>query len=131
MPKHHSEQILLCEEINTVVDAYGGAEIIPVCLYEQLFFLGMGWDLSPLGMSATKWAVVRAPSDRWRWVSSSQWNENWQGKPKYSEKTCPNATLSITNSTWLDLGLNPGRRGGKLAANHLSYSTANLKATSL
>jgi hypothetical protein len=25
---------------------------------------------------------------------SSQWNENWQGKPKYSEKTFPNATLS-------------------------------------
>jgi hypothetical protein len=26
------------------------------------------------------------------------WNE-WQGKPKYSEKTCPNATLSTTNPT--------------------------------
>jgi hypothetical protein len=34
-------------------------------------------------------------------------------KPKYLEKICPSATLSITNSTWPDLGSNPGRRGGK------------------
>jgi hypothetical protein len=30
------------------------------------------------------------------WVWSSRCNENWQGKPKYSEKTCPSATLSTT-----------------------------------
>jgi hypothetical protein len=36
-------------------------------------------------------------------------------KPKYSEKTCPSATLSTTNPTRLDPGLNPGRRGGKPA----------------
>jgi hypothetical protein len=35
-----------------------------------------------------------------------------QGKPKYSEKTCPSASLFTTNPTWLDPGLNPGRRGG-------------------
>jgi hypothetical protein len=27
------------------------------------------------------------------------WNEDWQGKPKYPEKTCPSATLSTTNPT--------------------------------
>jgi hypothetical protein len=27
------------------------------------------------------------------------WNEEWQGKPKNSEKTCPSATLSTTNPT--------------------------------
>jgi hypothetical protein len=26
-------------------------------------------------------------------------NEDWLGKPKYSEKTCPSATLSTTNLT--------------------------------
>jgi hypothetical protein len=46
------------------------------------------------------------------------------GKPKYSEKTCPSATLSTTNSTWLDPVLNPGRRGGKPATNRLSYGAA-------
>jgi hypothetical protein len=29
---------------------------------------------------------------------SNWWNENWQGKPKYSEKTYPSATLSTTKS---------------------------------
>jgi hypothetical protein len=46
------------------------------------------------------------------------------GKPKYSEKTCPSATLSTTNPTWLDPGSNPGRRGGKPATNRLSYGAA-------
>jgi hypothetical protein len=55
---------------------------------------------------------------------SSRWNENWQGKPKYSEKGYPSATLSITNPTWLDLGSNPGCRGGKPATNRLSYGAA-------
>jgi hypothetical protein len=33
---------------------------------------------------------------RWRRI---WWNEDWQGKPKYSEKTCPSATLSTANPT--------------------------------
>jgi hypothetical protein len=59
----------------------------------------------------------------WWWLWSSWWNEDSQGKPKYSEKTCPSATLSTTNSTWPDLWSNPGRRGGKSATNRLSYGT--------
>jgi hypothetical protein len=31
----------------------------------------------------------------------------WQGKPKYSEKTCPSATLSTTKSHKTDPGLEP------------------------
>jgi hypothetical protein len=37
------------------------------------------------------------------------------------KKTCPSATLSTTNPTWLDPGSNPGRRGGKPTTNRLSY----------
>jgi hypothetical protein len=33
----------------------------------------------------------------WRW--RIWWNEDWQGKPKYSEKTYSSATLSTTNRT--------------------------------
>jgi hypothetical protein len=58
--------------------------------------------------------------DEW----SSRWNENWWGKPKYSEKTYPSATLSTTNPTWLDPGSKPGRCNGKLATNRLSYGAA-------
>jgi hypothetical protein len=82
-----------------------------------------GVGLSPLGTSATIWPTVPAPDDRW-WVWSSRWNEDWQGKPKYSEKTCSSATLLTKNPTWPDLGSNPGRRGGKPATNRLSCGTA-------
>jgi hypothetical protein len=71
--------------------------------------------LSPLGTPATNWPIVPAPDDRW-WVWRSRRNENWQGKPKYSEKTCPSATLP-------DLGSNAGCCGVKPATNSLSYGT--------
>jgi hypothetical protein len=45
------------------------------------------------------WPIVQTPmideDDFW----SNWWNENWQGKRKYSEKTYPSATLSTTNPT--------------------------------
>jgi hypothetical protein len=50
---------------------------------------------NPLGTSTTNWSAVPAPDDGRVW--SSRWNENWQGKPKNSEKTCPSATLYTTN----------------------------------
>jgi hypothetical protein len=70
------------------------------------------------------WHIVQAPDDKWRWLWSNWWNEDWQGKPKYSEKTCPSANLSTTFHTWPDPGSNPGRRGGKPATNRLSYGAA-------
>jgi hypothetical protein len=36
---------------------------------------------------------------RWLWWWRIWWNEDWQGKPKYLDKTCPSATLSTTNPT--------------------------------
>jgi hypothetical protein len=55
------------------------------------------------------------------WVWSKKWNA-WQGKPSYSENTCPCATLSTTNPTLRD----PDRRGGKPATNRLTYGTVSL-----
>jgi hypothetical protein len=66
------------------------------------------------------WPIIQAPDDR-GWLWSNWWNEDWQGQPKYSEKTCPSATLSTTNPTWPDPGSNLGCRGGKPATNRLSY----------
>jgi hypothetical protein len=79
---------------------------------------------SPLDTLATIWPIVPAPDDRWWWMFSSWWNENWQGKPKYSEKTCPSTILSTTNPTWRILGSNPDHHSGKLATNCLSYGMA-------
>jgi hypothetical protein len=80
---------------------------------------------SPVGTAATSGLLYKSPDDRWGWLWSNWWNEGWQGKPKYSEKTCPSATLSTTNPTWPDPGSNPGRRSGKPETNCLSYDTAN------
>jgi hypothetical protein len=59
---------------------------------------GVESKLGPLGTSATEWPNVPVPvivmmENFWR-------NEDWQGKPKYSEKTCPSATLFTTNPTF-------------------------------
>jgi hypothetical protein len=101
---------------NPVENSYGNRP------YRIVFFSWGGVRLSPLGTSATNWPIVPAQDDRW--VSSICWNENWQGKPKYSEKTCHSATLSTTNPTLPDLGSNPGSRVGKPATNRLGYGTA-------
>jgi hypothetical protein len=72
--------------------------------------------LGPLGTAATNKPIVPAPGDY------------DDGKiigmiGKYSEKTCPNAALSITNPTCCP-DANTGRRGGKPVTNRLSCSTA-------
>jgi hypothetical protein len=84
----------------------------------------LGWGESLLGTSTINWPIVPYPDDRW-WMWSGRWNENWQGKPKYSEKTCLSTTLSTTNSIWAYLGSNPGRRRGKPAAKRLRHGTAD------
>jgi hypothetical protein len=45
------------------------------------------------------------------------------GETEVLGENLPSATLSTTNPTWPDPGLNPGRRGGKPATNRLSYGT--------
>jgi hypothetical protein len=87
------------------------------------FFIASGVGLSPL-YCGHFWPIVPAPDDRCGWLWSNWWNEDWQGKPKYSEQTCPSATLSTTNPTWPDPGSNPGRRDGKPATTRLSYGAA-------
>jgi hypothetical protein len=82
------------------------------------------WDF---GYCGHYWPIVPAPDDRWGWLWRNWWHKDWDGKPKYAEKTCPSATLSTTTPTtptWLDSGLNPARRGGKPATNRLSYGAA-------
>jgi hypothetical protein len=70
------------------------------------------------------WLSIPAPDDDgWRWEWSNLWSA-WQGKPKYSEKTCPKTALSTTNPTRHDLDSNSGRRGGKPATNSFSYGMA-------
>jgi hypothetical protein len=46
------------------------------------------------------------------------------GETEVLGENCHSPTLSTTNPTRLDKGLNPGRRGGKPATNRLSYGAA-------
>jgi hypothetical protein len=43
------------------------------------------------------------------------------GKPKNWEKVCPSTTLSITNPTWSDLGMNLGLCNERPVTVHLSH----------
>jgi hypothetical protein len=78
--------------------------------------------LGSLGTSATEWPIVPAPSD----YEDGEFGGRTFGRGNRStlKKTCPSTTLSSTNPTWPDPGLNPGRRGGKPATNRLSYGAA-------
>jgi hypothetical protein len=76
--------------------------------------------LGPHGTAATIRPIVPAPGD----YDNGEIGVNvWQGKTRYSEKTCPSAALSTANPTYCP-DANPGRRDGKPAINRLSYGTA-------
>jgi hypothetical protein len=62
------------------------------------FFFISGVGLSPLGTAAIS-GLLYKPQMIDEGDCGARWNEDWQGKPKYSEKTCPSATLSTTNPT--------------------------------
>jgi hypothetical protein len=104
-----------------VITSRAWAEWWSVTRFFFVFFVG--WDLLHQVLRPLL-AYCTAPNDRWGWLWSNWWNEDWQGKPKYSEKTCPSAILSTTNPTRLDPCANTGRRGGKPATNRLSYGAA-------
>jgi hypothetical protein len=52
----------------------------------------------------------------------------WENR-RTQRKTCPSATLSTTNLTWIDPGANSGLSGERLATNRLSHGMAKLFIT--
>jgi hypothetical protein len=69
--------------------------------------------------AATNWPIVDPPDDMWSMVSNGGMILTEENR-RTRKITCPNAPLSITNSTWTD----PGLRGGRPATNRLSHGTA-------
>jgi hypothetical protein len=83
------------------------------------FFYGVRLHL---WTSATNIYIVHPPDDM-SLESQSRMiltGENW----RTWRKTCPSATLSTTNPTWIDTGMNPGLRTERTVTNHLSHGTA-------
>jgi hypothetical protein len=81
-------------------------EIFSTILLSQFssFFSFLGWGETESTWYVGHW-LASCTSPGW-WVWSSRWNENWQGKSKYSEEISPSATLCTTNPTLP--GLEPG-----------------------
>jgi hypothetical protein len=91
--------------------------------FRQLDEKSGGWG--PYWLQSARWplnGLLYLPRMIVMMADLMQWR--LAGKPKYLEKTCPSATLSVTYPTWPDLGSNPGCCGGKPATNHLSYGAA-------
>jgi hypothetical protein len=82
-------------------------------------FLFLGWDYISELPSLTD--ILFIP--QMIWVGERRWNDTDRGKPKTRRKTCPRATLSTTNPTWIDPGANPGLCGQNPATNRLIPST--------
>jgi hypothetical protein len=62
---------------------------------------------------------------RWYEFAERRWNDILTGENRRTRrKTCPSATLSTTNPTWIDPGAKPGLRGERPATNDLSHGTA-------
>jgi hypothetical protein len=116
-----SSGIILKQLAETAVLAFCASNV----RYVINFFNSHSGGWSPNWVHSAHWpftGLLYLPGWLWGWRI---WcNKDCQGKPKYSEKTCPSATLSTTNPTWVDPGANPGRRGGKPATKRLSYGAA-------
>jgi hypothetical protein len=62
---------------------------------------------------------------RWYEFGERRWNDILTGENRRTRrKTCPSASLSTTNPTWIDSCANPGLRGERPSTNYLGYGTA-------
>jgi hypothetical protein len=67
--------------------------------------------------------VLRIPQMIWVWRATVEWYIDGENRRTW-RKTCPSATLTTTNSTWIEPGANKGLRDERPAANDLSHGTA-------
>jgi hypothetical protein len=104
--------------------------IFPCCFAFNLitfhacpFFLKVGVGLVPKRVCLLTLAYYAFPG-RYEF-GERQWNDILTGENRRTQrKTCPSATLSTTNHTWIDPGSNPSLRGERPATNDLSHDTA-------
>ena len=90
----------------------------------RAFYLrGFGFSFRPKGQLSWLWFFCGFPQPLlWNFTLEYTVVWYWQGRPSVlGGKTCPIATLSTINSTWMDLGLNQGLFGFRLVTNHLLH----------
>jgi hypothetical protein len=81
--------------------------VAQTCGHSVFFFFGGGECGTKSTVTEATTGLLYQP---WRIMADDEWSSRWnarQRKPKYSEKTCPSATLASTNPcdlTRLELG---------------------------
>jgi hypothetical protein len=89
----------------------------------SIFFPEGGLGLVPKRGCLLTLAYYAFP--RWYEFEKQRWNDILTGEDRISRrKTCPSATLSATNPTWIDPSANPGLRGERPETKGLSHGTA-------
>jgi hypothetical protein len=61
---------------------------------------------------------------RWYEFGERRWNDMTGENRRTRRKSCPSTTLSTTNPTWIDPGVNRGLGGERPATNDLSHGPA-------
>jgi hypothetical protein len=93
------------------------------CYFNIFFSLKVRWVRPKCGCLPLRYHITHSPDDAC--LESDGGKIYWQGKNRRTRrKTCPSATLSTTNPTWIDKGANSGLRGERPATNDLSHGTA-------
>jgi hypothetical protein len=88
-----------------------------------LFFPEGGVGLVPKRGCLLTLAFHTVP--RWYEFGERRWNDILTGENRRTRReTCPSATSSTINATWIDPGANPGLRCERLAINDLRHGTA-------
>jgi hypothetical protein len=95
-------------------------------LQNSFFFVFMGW-----GATKSTCFADRSPSSDGRWLWSSWWDLNWQGKPRYSEKPTSVQFVSILNPTWCALDRCRGRQPTNLLSIACNTDDTNFSANSI
>jgi hypothetical protein len=87
--------------------------------------VGGGVQMGPLGTSATEWPIVPVPRDyddgEFGGMKIGRGNRSTRSKPAPAPLCPPQIALDQTRAR------TPGRRGGKPATNHLSYSADKIR----
>jgi hypothetical protein len=68
------------------------------------------------------WDYIASVMNEWAWSTGGMPLDGEKRSIRWQD--CPSAPLSITNSTWTGLGLNPGMRGESPTSKHMNHGTA-------
>jgi hypothetical protein len=109
-----------CSKCPAVAAFYWQLLRVLILVWEVVVAVHVHWVILCLWNVAPSRHIVHPPGDVWVWRGNDTDREN----RRTLRKICPSATLSTTNPTWNDLGMNPGLHGERLTSNCLSHGTA-------